>query len=167
MADIIVDLPSRRDSNSSIEGSNKKYMSVQFSQTIDIQLFECHDDINASEIWYSELDYELMKIMKKQAVCDVRRIIRSRSIKTKDLESASNPKKFPAGTYTPNKNYSLSHQRVQFHRKLRHNRKHENHCQDSRADDILIWPRRFSANHGCPSGILHHRIKNKRNRHRQ
>eukprot|EP00579_Thalassiosira_antarctica_P000705 CAMPEP_0201875042 /NCGR_PEP_ID=MMETSP0902-20130614/7129_1 /ASSEMBLY_ACC=CAM_ASM_000551 /TAXON_ID=420261 /ORGANISM="Thalassiosira antarctica, Strain CCMP982" /LENGTH=150 /DNA_ID=CAMNT_0048402015 /DNA_START=235 /DNA_END=684 /DNA_ORIENTATION=+ len=84
MADIIVDLPSRRDSNSSIEGSNKKYMSVQFSQTIDIQLFECHDDINASEIWYSELDYELMKIARKQAVYDLRRIIRS-PIKTEDL----------------------------------------------------------------------------------
>ena len=90
MADITVDLPSRRDSNSSIDGSNKKCMSVQFSQTIDIQLFE-YDDINASKIWYSELDYELMKIENKQAVYDVRRIIRSRSLSdymtTEDLDN--------------------------------------------------------------------------------
>ena len=90
MTDITVDLPSRRDSNSSIDGPNKICMSVQFSQTIDIQLFECHDE-STQDVWYSELDYELMKIGKKQAVGDVRRIIRSRSLShymtTEDLDN--------------------------------------------------------------------------------
>ena len=77
IADLIVDFPrsKRCSSDSSESGCLKRCMSVQFSERVKVQLYERHDNISSSELWYSKVDYKIMISLKKQAILEARQQI--------------------------------------------------------------------------------------------
>ena len=87
-SDLIVDFPSsRRRSSSSAGGGGPKPKKkrVSFARTSCMMFIPPLDDypdgpIDAREIWYSKQDYTAMKIANRQAVFDLHRRFRSRSI---------------------------------------------------------------------------------------
>lgn len=76
MSDLIEDFPKHRQNT--FYGSKRK--SVGFSETCDLRIFQCHDDIDERDIWYSEDDYKNMKSASKKAANVAHRVLGSHSM---------------------------------------------------------------------------------------
>ena len=74
---LIIDFPRTRRCHARPCGTNKK-KELRFSTSSRLHIFE-HQDVEASEVWYSDRDVKLMKVANRKAAMEVSARLSSRS----------------------------------------------------------------------------------------